>query len=151
MHRAQGEHSIIEVFEPLDTDRDVLPRGLEGIPKVDPALASAIDQRCVPEPTRGAHLELWREQETVDGCLRQLDFCESEIAAIEKAVAAEALRSAEIRRLMTVPGVNVICAATFMAAVGDIRRFGDRRKLAGHLGLDLDDAPAGLDQGVSTR
>ncbi len=27
---------------------------------------------------------------------------------------------------MTVPGVNVICAATFLAAVGDIRRFTDR-------------------------
>jgi transposase len=71
------------------------------------------------------------EQETVEGCLRQLDFCESEIAAIEKRIATEALTSPEIRRLMTVPGVNVICAATFMAAVGDIHRFTDRRKLIG--------------------
>ena len=37
---------------------------------------------------------------------------------------------------MTVPGVNVIVAATFMAAVGDIRRFRDRRKLTAYLGLD---------------
>ena len=37
---------------------------------------------------------------------------------------------------MTVPGVNVIVAATFMAAVGDIRRFPDRRKLTAYLGLD---------------
>jgi transposase len=37
---------------------------------------------------------------------------------------------------MTVPGVNLIVAATFMAAVGDIRRFSDRRKLTGYLGLD---------------
>jgi transposase len=37
---------------------------------------------------------------------------------------------------MTVPGVNVIVAATFMAAVGDIRRFADRRKLTAYLGLD---------------
>ena len=37
---------------------------------------------------------------------------------------------------MTVPGVNVIAAATFLAAVGDIRRFPDRRKLVGYLGLD---------------
>ena len=37
---------------------------------------------------------------------------------------------------MTVPGVNVIVAATFMAAVGDIRRFPDRRKLVAYLGLD---------------
>jgi transposase len=37
---------------------------------------------------------------------------------------------------MTVPGVNVICAATFMAAVGDIRRFATQRRLVGYLGLD---------------
>jgi hypothetical protein len=37
---------------------------------------------------------------------------------------------------MTVPGVNVIVAATFMAAVGDIRRFADRRKLTVYLGPD---------------
>ena len=33
------------------------------------------------------------------------------------------------------PGVNVICAATFLAAVGDIRRFPTSRKLVGYLGL----------------
>ena len=43
---------------------------------------------------------------------------------------------ARVRRLMTVPGVNVIVAATFMAAVGDIRRFPTARKLAAYLGLD---------------
>ena len=37
---------------------------------------------------------------------------------------------------MTVPGVNVICAATFLAAVGDIRRFQDPAQLVGYLGLD---------------
>ena len=76
------------------------------------------------------------ERETVDGCLRQLEFCETEIAQIERVIAAEALRSPEVRRLMTVPGVNVITAATFMAAIGDIRRFADRKKLVGYLGLD---------------
>ena len=37
---------------------------------------------------------------------------------------------------MTVPGVNVICAQTFLAAVGDIRRFPTSRRLVGYLGLD---------------
>ncbi len=37
---------------------------------------------------------------------------------------------------MTVPGVNVICAATFMAAIGEIGRFENPRKLVGYLGLD---------------
>jgi transposase len=76
------------------------------------------------------------ERETVDSAMRQLEFCEVEIAQVEEVVATEALGSAEIRRLMTVPGVNVITAATFMAAIGEIRRFGDRKKLVGYLGLD---------------
>jgi transposase len=42
----------------------------------------------------------------------------------------------EARRLLTVPGVNVIAAATFLAAVGDIHRFRDSRKLIAYLGLD---------------
>src|SRR3954449_474507 len=76
------------------------------------------------------------ERETVDAGLRQVDFLDAEIAAVEQLVAAEALSWPEVKRLMTVPGVNVIVAATFMAAVGDIRRFGDRRKLTAYLGLD---------------
>jgi transposase len=37
---------------------------------------------------------------------------------------------------MTVPGVNVICAATFVAAIGEIGRFESPRKLVGYLGLE---------------
>jgi transposase len=39
-------------------------------------------------------------------------------------------------RLMSVPGVNVIVAASFLAAIGDIHRFENPRKLVGYLGLD---------------
>ena len=76
------------------------------------------------------------ERESVDAALRQIDFLDSEIEAVERLIAAEALRSAEIKRLMTVPGVNVIVAATFMAAIGEIDRFASPRKLTGYLGLD---------------
>ena len=37
---------------------------------------------------------------------------------------------------MTVPGVNLICAASFIAAVGDPNRFMTSRKLVAYLGLD---------------
>ena len=76
------------------------------------------------------------ERETVDSGLRQVDFLDSEIAQVDQLIAADALGWPEVKRLMTVPGVNVTVAATFMAAVGDIRRFGDRRKLTAYLGLD---------------
>jgi transposase len=76
------------------------------------------------------------ERETVESALRQVDFLDAELAAVDERIAAEALSWPEVKRLMTVPGVNVTVAATFMAAVGDIRRFHDRRKLTAYLGLD---------------
>jgi transposase len=76
------------------------------------------------------------ERETVDGCLRQIEFLDQEIAEVEQQVARDALSSSQIKRLMTVPGVNVIVAATFLAAVGDVDRFPGQRQLVGYLGLD---------------
>jgi transposase len=76
------------------------------------------------------------ERETVDGCMRQIEFLETEIAAVERLIALDALGSAHIKRLMSVPGVNVIVAASFLAAIGDIGRFESPRKLVGYLGLD---------------
>src|SRR5215204_4110541 len=79
----------------------------------------------------------WRSaSETVDAGLRQVDFLDAEIAAVDQLIATDALSWPEVKRLMTVPRVNVIVAATFMAAVGDIRRFDDRRRLTAYLGLD---------------
>jgi transposase len=76
------------------------------------------------------------EQFTVDGCLRQIDFLEVELSALDRALAEHALTSEEIRRLMTVPAVNMQTAIAFMASVGDIRRFPTPRKLVAYLGLD---------------
>jgi transposase len=76
------------------------------------------------------------EAETLESALRHVEFLDAEIAAVEQLIAREALRSADARRLMTVPGVNVICAATFLAAIGDIRRFRGSRRLVAYLGLD---------------
>jgi transposase len=76
------------------------------------------------------------EAETVESALRHIEFLDTEIAAVERQIARQALDSPEVRRLLTVPGVNVICAATFLAAIGDIRRFPTARKVVGYLGLD---------------
>ena len=76
------------------------------------------------------------ERQTVAGCLRQIDFLDQEIALVDRALAEAAVDSEEMRRLMSVPGVNPHTAATFMACVGDIRRFGSPRKLVSYLGLD---------------
>src|SRR4051812_16767295 len=76
------------------------------------------------------------ERESVDAGIRQVEFLDAEIAAVERLIARQALSWPEIRRLMTVPGVNLIGAATFIAAVGSAERFLTSRKLVAYLGLD---------------
>jgi transposase len=76
------------------------------------------------------------ERESVDAAMRHIEFLDAEISAVEKLIAKQALSWPEIRRLMTVPGVNLVCAASFIAAVGDPNRFLTSRKLVAYLGLD---------------
>ena len=84
-----------------------------------------------------AGLELpTEERESVDAGVRHIEFLDVEVAAVEKLIAQQALSWPEIRRLMTVPGVNLICACSFIAAVGDPSRFFTSRKLVAYLGLD---------------
>jgi transposase len=84
-----------------------------------------------------ASLELpLEERESVDAGIRHIEFLDREIAAVEKLIARQALSWPEVRRLMTVPGVNLIGAASFIAAVGNANRFLTGRKLVAYLGLD---------------
>ncbi len=84
-----------------------------------------------------ADLELpAEERESVDAGIRHIEFLDVEVAAVERLIAQQALSWPEIKRLMSVPGVNLICAASFIAAVGDTRRFMTSRKLVAYLGLD---------------
>jgi len=75
------------------------------------------------------------ERETVEACLRQLDFLQGELELAERRIAEHAVGSDEIRRLMTIPGLDVTAAAALMAAIGDIHRFPTPRHLVGYLGL----------------
>jgi transposase len=76
------------------------------------------------------------EQETIAACLRQLEFLDREIALVERTLAEQVLASTEMRRLLTLPGVNFVTAAALIAAIGDIGRFPTSRQLVSYLGLD---------------
>ncbi len=76
------------------------------------------------------------EQETIAACLRQIEFLDAEIALVERALAQQVLVSAEMRRLLTLPGVNFVTAAALIAAIGDVTRFATSRHLVSYLGLD---------------
>jgi transposase len=76
------------------------------------------------------------EQLTLRGCLRQIDALNVDVAELEVALAKRLAGAGEMRRLLSVPGVNLVVAATFLAYVGDIRRFPSPKHLVGYLGLD---------------
>jgi transposase len=76
------------------------------------------------------------ERETLDSCLRTIAFLDGEVERFEVAIARYAMHSVEIRRLVTIPGVGLISAATLVAVVDDVHRFRCARKLVGYLGLD---------------
>ena len=76
------------------------------------------------------------ERESVDAGIRHIEFLDREVAEVERLIAQQALAWPEIRRLMTVPGVNLVCAASLMAAIGSAERFLTSRRLVAYLGLD---------------
>nr|WP_151483916.1 IS110 family transposase [Streptomyces albicerus] len=76
------------------------------------------------------------EREAVDALLRQLDFHGGELAELDRKVAVEALDDPDIRRLMTIPGVDVNVALSVVAAVGDFARFRSADKLVAYFGLN---------------
>jgi transposase len=109
---------------------------------------ASLQRRLAPKPPCsdlfGVKGRLWlaslelpaEERESVDAAMRHVEFLDAEIAAVERLIAQQALSWPEIRRLMTVPGVNLVCAASFIAAVGNPNRFLTSRKLVAYLGLD---------------
>ena len=108
----------------------VLMRNLKGRPPVSDVFGTAGRAWL-------ARLELPAdEQETVASCLRQIDLLSGEVAALDRAIAGQAVASADIRRLMTIPDLDVTTAAAVVAAIGEVRRFPSARQLVGYLGLD---------------
>src|SRR5262249_309829 len=58
-----------------------------------------------------------------------------DLGDVDRSVAQDALHDARVRRLMTIGGVNVIVAASVLAAIGDITRFSSPEKLVSYFGL----------------
>lgn len=76
------------------------------------------------------------EAETIAGCLRQIDFLDGEVAAIDQRLAQWATSSPQAKRLMSIPGVGPGVAVTLMSAIGDVSSFSSPRALVAYLGLD---------------
>ena len=84
-----------------------------------------LERQPLPEDERAAVVSL----------LRQLDFLGGELAEADFAIAKEAVGDPAVRRLMTIPGIDVIVAISIIAAVGDFARFESADKLVAYLGM----------------
>jgi transposase len=76
------------------------------------------------------------ELQAVEALLRQLDFHGEELKLIDAELARVALARPEVKRLMTIPGVDATVALSLVAAVGDFDRFRSPDKLVSYLGLN---------------
>jgi transposase len=76
------------------------------------------------------------ERRAVEALLRQLDFHGEELNLIDAELARVALARQEVKRLMTIPGVDATVALSIVAAVGDFGRFSSPQRLVSYLGLN---------------
>jgi transposase len=76
------------------------------------------------------------EWQAVEALLRQLDFHAEELRPIDADLAQLALAREEVKRLMTIPGVDATVALSIVAAVGDFGRFSSPQRLVSYLGLN---------------
>ncbi|MBN1945923.1 MAG: IS110 family transposase [Bradymonadales bacterium] len=71
----------------------------------------------------------------VDRLLEVIEQLNAEIREADRELEEQARTDEVCRRLMTVPGVGPVTAMRFLAAIDEIRRFGDAHSLESYLGL----------------
>ena len=76
------------------------------------------------------------EQAAAAALLRQLDFHGEELRLIDRELGQVALGREDVRRLMSIPGVDATVALSIVAAVGDFTRFRTPEKLVCYFGLN---------------
>ncbi len=71
----------------------------------------------------------------IDSDLRLLAHVERELELLDQELCRRGYQQAQVKLLMTLPGVNVAVATALVAAVGDITRFRQADEVASYLGL----------------
>jgi transposase len=96
---------------------------VKGKPEAQPAaMRLALSQ--LPEAARGV----------VETDIAALEAQNVIVAKLDEEIAATSGQNPHVQRLMTVPGVGLITAATFVATIDNPHRFANGHELASHLG-----------------
>lgn len=76
------------------------------------------------------------ERAAVDRHVRELDRLAEDLTILAREIAQTAIDDPEVRRLITITGVNLTVATGIVAAIGDVRRFKSPQKLVSYFGLN---------------
>jgi transposase len=76
------------------------------------------------------------EVAAIDPHLREYDRLTEDLRVLERELARDALGSVETKRLMTIPGIDMVVAVGLLAAIGPIDRFTSPARLVAFLGLN---------------
>jgi transposase len=84
----------------------------------------------------GAQLLPDDERLAIERHVREIDRLGEDLKIVERDLAQAAIGSEPVKRLMTIPGIDMIVAEGLMAAIGDPTRFSCPQKLVSYLGLN---------------
>lgn len=76
------------------------------------------------------------EAAAIERHLREYDRLTEDLRSLERELARDALASAETKRLMTIPGIDMVVAVGLLAAIGPVDRFTSPARLVAFLGLN---------------
>jgi transposase len=85
-----------------------------------------LSEQVIPEDERLA----------IERHLREFDRLGEDLKVIERDLARSALADDGVKRLMTIPGADMVVALAMVAAIGEVARFDEPRKLVSYLGLN---------------
>lgn len=76
------------------------------------------------------------ERFQLDQEIEILDFLEKKIETVQKRIADKAYHDEDVLRLMTIVGIDYYTALSIKAAIGDVSRFSNPKKLVSYIGLN---------------
>src|SRR5215203_4069751 len=76
------------------------------------------------------------ERDAVDRHLREYDRLSEDLRVVERGLARDALADVNVKRLMTIPGIDMVVAVGLIAAIGPVERFAGPDRLVAYLGLN---------------
>jgi transposase len=76
------------------------------------------------------------ERDAVERHLREYDRLGEDRKVVERELARDVLADASVKRLMTIPGIDMVVALGLTAAIGPINRFKGPDQLVAYIGLN---------------